>query len=367
MINLKKLVKDGKLPCLYYELKTQIPEYRKAGHLIKYNLAELTVLVILATMSGYNTQRQIADFAVNNPKINIKPEKSTINRFCINVDIKAINQVLRGWLRKLIKLLGISSFAIDGKVLRGQNGNTGDEKENMLYVITAFSHELGIALNWENFDGGKSSEIHSFRNMLNDELIELITGDALHCNQETLKLVNSLNKKYLIACKQQKLLKNLINKGKIVEEKQTENREVTVFEIPDGFYVQNKHSKSWQNCQIKTLICIEFTRNNIPEMNYYITNYMQDAELFNIEIKQHWNIENGLHWNKDVVFHEDKHRTIYKNSALVFSAIFTFVISIFKIQNPQTVGKQIQKYCNKIRKCISILGLSKQSKKILLT
>jgi hypothetical protein len=86
----------------------------------------------------------------------------------------------------------------------------------MLYAITTFSHELGIALNWESFGGGKSSEIHIFRNMLCDDLIESITGDALHCNQETLKQVNSQNKKYLIACKQQKLLKNLISKGKIV-------------------------------------------------------------------------------------------------------------------------------------------------------
>jgi hypothetical protein len=102
-------------------------------------------------------------------------------------------------------------------------------------------------------------------------------------------------------------------------------------------------------------------------MNYYITNFMQNAEQLNKSIKKHWNIENTLHWNKDVVFHEDKHRTKYKNSALFFSAIFTFVISIFKIQSTQTVGKQVRKCCNKIHKCISILGLSNQSKKILLT
>jgi hypothetical protein len=53
-------------------------------------------------MSGCHTQRQIAEFAINNPRNNIKPEKSTINRFCINVDVKTINKALQIWLQKLI-------------------------------------------------------------------------------------------------------------------------------------------------------------------------------------------------------------------------------------------------------------------------
>lgn len=44
------------------------------------------------------------------------------------------------------------------------------------------------------------------------------------------------------------------------------------------------------------------------EIRYYIRSAMDDAEIFNVNIRKHWGVENKVRWRLDVVFDEDRQR-----------------------------------------------------------
>jgi predicted transposase YbfD/YdcC len=402
MINLNELVENGNIPSLYSYFQN-IPDFREQNSKLIYPLADILLLMVLATASGKTSQRSIEEYGINNSEYLVTPSKSSINHISVKLNVKYLTSAFQEWLNKLIEyistnftiegsLIDLSKItaAIDGKSMNGFKGNTGLKDSNPLYAISLYIHQLGVVLDWVGIEGLKNVEIKTFREFIQNDFVKIFTGDALHCNQETLREVVNCNKDYVIACKRKVLLKHVIDGSELhssiteLDENKKTNREYSFRNIKNDFSVKKrryrkilnkyghevKHSrglkKTWGDCNISTLIQVKTTtktkNNQSITSNYnYISSLRLDdqttpEELIKI-IRGHWSIENGLHWNKDIVFKEDKHKTSNSNSTFIFTELFNIIISIFHLNGYSSIQKTIDRLTNRIEESMKVLGI----------
>jgi predicted transposase YbfD/YdcC len=373
MFNIMEQVEIGKFKSLYKFLQ-EIPDYREINHLTMYSLADLLLVIILGIMAGMKSQRKIAEYARNNSNLLITPSKSMINRVFINLDFKQLQIAIKSWCQQIFDILGGQVVAIDGKSMNGYIENTGTLEANTLFTVSAYCHGIGMVVDWIGLEGSKSGEGSRFRELLNNPNIKIVTGDALHCNNITIKEILNQKKDYLVNCKQKRLLPEVQRKGVLADTmKQVIDgklREVEVYKLPHNFKVTktyiNKGKKqkiiknktiSWTDCQIKSYIKVQYFHKDRLIVNNYISNLEYSATEFDTLIKGHWGIENGLHWSKDVVFKEDRHRTSNLNSSYFLTACFSFVISIFHFHSYTSIEKATLKYCNRVAECLNLIGI----------
>jgi predicted transposase YbfD/YdcC len=403
---LNDTMKAGKsLPDLYSYLE-QVTDYRNANnysnHTI-YKLADLLLLVILASMSNFNSQNGYADFCKNNKKeiltylkISSLPSTATFHRLSKQINLLNLSAVLRKWLLRCLKNLNYESnltASIDGKFLRGQFREHQSNEQNMLAVVSSFCHEFKICLNWVKLDGKKDSETFKFRELLDDPCIKLITGDCMHCNSKTLNLLEDLNKEYVIGLKgncpklfkyaTEKLqLTNCIDKVddntkqftrvveiyrfSILEDKTSDFSKCNIQTVIKVTRYKTKHSKKLNRSKSKYRKKVVGKNTLSGQVNFYVSNIQSNntthtAKFFAETIRNHWLIENSLHREKDVTLGEDKHKTVHRNSACFFSTILSTIINIFNLNNKvnqtnRSIKKATQAYCNKVDECLQLIG-----------
>jgi predicted transposase YbfD/YdcC len=408
MMNLNELVNNGKIPSLYSFFQ-KIPDFREQNSKLIYPLADILLLMVLATASGKNSQRSIEEYGLNNSEYLVTPSKSIINHICTKLPVKDLTTAFQEWLNKVIECipdnnnlesdsidLSKITASIDGKSMNGFKGNTRLKDSNPLYAISLYIHQIGIVLNWVGIEGVKNVEIKTFREFIQNDFVKIFTGDALHCNQETLRKIVTHKKSYVIACKRKVLLKHAIYESElhstveVIDDNKKTTREYTFRNIKNDFLVKkrtyrkriNKHgnevkqsrglTKTWGGCEINTLIQVKTTtktkKNQFVISNYnYISSLRLDdqstpEELIKI-IRGHWSIENGLHWNKDIVFKEDKHKTSNANSTFLFTELFNIVISIFHLNGYSSMQKTIDRLTNRIVESMKVLGIPIESVK----
>jgi predicted transposase YbfD/YdcC len=255
----------------------------------------------------------------------------------------------------------------------------------------------------------KTSEVFKFRDLANKytELLnsnttpktdentnppttpKTISGDALHCSQETIQLLSNLNINYILGVKgnSKLFLQTLLNQVESGEMELVESfaqtsddnkfkREISIYKIPPEFKIEKKYKpklytfktkdkiakrgknkgqlikgkfktqlntpfyKGWnnekQNLSLKTFAIVNTTnlRTKKTSPNYYISNldpHSNKAQKMQEYIQCQWAIENNLHWEKDMVFREDAHKTTHNNSAKIHSQIITLAMNIFRL------------------------------------
>jgi len=378
----------------FVSVLNNISDFRKPNHLLKHKLGNVLLIMILAIMSNYTSQRGMEEFSRNNAEVlkenlNITklPTKSLFNRVCNNLDYVKFWLSLKEWLENTLKTNNIvpSIIAIDGKILQGTIDNLthNTPNQNMISIVSAYEHNLGLVLHQADMEGKKISETVVFRNMIKDlkEKVKdreiTITGDALHSSQVTVKLFQELKLNYVLGVKgNNKLLREQLQEKTIFKEKYTYcdkrfKREVLIFKVPIDFKVLKIYSKTktktaikyeaWQYLNFKTFI--QVTRTNFKtqkiQNGFYISNMEETVLKFAEIIQGHWSIENKLHWQKDVVFKEDSHKTKNHNSAKVFSILITATINLFRLNGYQSMQKATRKYCNRVADCLRLLEFDK--------
>jgi len=363
-----------------------IPDFRKRNHLLKHKLGNILIIMILAIMSNYTSQRGMEEFSRNNANhlkqalgVESIPTRSLFNRVCIHLNYELFTQAISNWLTDVLTFLGIRSntIAIDGKALEGtsskQNHNTANQ--NMLYVVSMFESNLGLVLGDQIMEGKKTSEAKVARELLPSCRDLIVTADALHCSQPTIKTMMSLGVDYVIGLKRNNaLLFKQLREWSIIQEcyQDKDGRSVEVYTVPNQFNVWKEHiyhrktktGKSiiqrnkyiaWQDLNLKTLIKVTSIKKKRIYTNFYLSNLDLPAkELANI-IRNHWGIENKLHREKDVVFKEDDHHTIHHNTAKVFSTLIHTVINVFRLNNYSSMQKATRKFCNKVADCLDLI------------
>jgi predicted transposase YbfD/YdcC len=391
-----------------YDFLLNVEDFRDVNHpRFKHRLADCLMIMILAMMSNFNSQRSMEDFAQNHFDYfvsvfgcgGVLPNHSLFNRICIHLNFESLGKSLFTWVLELAKFFGLReqllNFQIDGKALCGtiEKDKVFDHSQNFTQIVSLFNSNLGIVIDNISMESKKTSEAFKFRDLANkySDLLysKILSGDALHCSQDTIQLLSNLNINYILGVKGnsklflQTLLKNVESGQMELIEKYSQNssdrkfkREISIYKIPPEFKIEKKYKpklytfqtkdkiakrgknkgklikgkfktqlnkptyKGWnnikQNLNLKTFAIVKTTnlRTQKTSPNYYVSSldpHSNKAETIQKYIQSQWAIENNLHWEKDMVFREDNHKTKHNNSAKIHSQIITLTMNIFRL------------------------------------
>lgn len=79
------------------------------------------------------------------------------------------------------------------------------------------------------------------------------------------------------------------------------------------------------------------------ERRHYIVSFENDINTFKEAVRKHWGIENNLHAPLDIIFKEDKNKTLEKNGAKNLGILRRIALMILKL---------VQAFYNKSMKLI---------------
>ena len=281
----------GKLQSLLSALNT-IPDFRKNNHLLKHKLGDILIIMILAIMSNYTSQRGMEEFSRNNFEdlkrdlgIDSIPTRSLFNRVCVNLDYSKFNQIMSNWLGDVLETLGIkpNTVAIDGKALEGTSSKLthNTHNQNMLYVVSMFESSLGIVLNDQIMEGKKTSEAKVTRENLLPQCQDLIvTADALHCSQPTIRAMMDLNVDYVLGLKRNNalLFQQLTQQSNFIQYYQDkDDRSIEIYQTPNQFKVYREHTYRRQSKTGKSIT--QHPENSGDRQSGWNQRYLHPGEL----------------------------------------------------------------------------------------
>ena len=349
-------------------------------------------------ISGYCSFRGFETFSNENASIGGAVSRSTFQRVLGNMDLTSFKTHLFEWVISIVKANGYdfdkSIVSIDGKAYRAHNTTV----PNNTYSLNMFIQDFKILLDSVTYEGRKTYEIEGLKKALNNDLIKLVTADALHTNQHTLRHVIGLGKDYLFASKQKKLNLELELHGSEIEAGICNDKLITLFAIEKGFNVTTTYNKSytykskkilksgkkgkdvviktcfnkttWDNCGIATMIKVEGLYKDKKYIRYYITSLdstdekydkryipkTNKIEYYEKTIRERWGVEEH-HRSIDMVFKEDHHYTKNISSATFFNLLSSFTISVFRLNGLKTTEKTVKRFCNRIPESMNLLGI----------
>jgi len=326
---------------------------------LRYPLAVILVLMVLAKLSGEDTPSGIAEWAQyrsaelsEHLKLTRKrmPHHSTYRRIMAEVvDADEFELLVSTYL------IGKQYFgkkvliSIDGKVLRG----TLNEEQDGTYLLAAYLPSEGLVL-MEVEAGGKGKEVPAALTLLKmlDLREKIVIGDALHTQREASKEICVGGGDYIWYAKgNQSQLEEDIRlwfepepdpipgQGRLpkdFESAQTTNkghgrideRKITVSSQLNDFldwpflnqiFKLERRVTYIKTGQVKERVVYGFTSLARDEVT--------PQELLGF-IRSYWGIENGLHYRRDVTLLEDHTRIKNKNAGQIMACINNLVLGL---------------------------------------
>jgi predicted transposase YbfD/YdcC len=342
---------------LYAYFQTLSDKRKRRG--VRYSLALILVLIMLAKTCGENHPSGIAEWAkhrsgmlVDLLKLKRKkmPHDSTYRRIMARiVNVEELERVSSAYLGGE-KFFGKQVLlAIDGKVLRG----TLDDKQNGTYLLAAYLPSEGIVL-MEVAIEGKGSEIPAAPRVLKsiDLREKVVMGDAMHTQRQVSIQIVESGGEYIWYAKgnQPQMEENIslwfepdrkpipgmgyppkdfetakeTNKG----HGRVETRSITVSsqlkEFLDWPYLEQvfkleRHFISSKTGEIQEQIEYGFTSLRRDEIT--------PQQLLD-KTRSYWGIENGLHYRRDVTLREDYTRMTKGRAGQAMACINNLILGI---------------------------------------
>jgi predicted transposase YbfD/YdcC len=360
---------------LYGCLQTLSDKRKRRG--VRYSLALILVLIMLAKTCGENHPSGIAEWAkhrsgmlVDLLKLTRKkmPHDSTYRRIMAKiVDVDELERVSSEYLgRKEFSGKQIL-VAIDGKVLRG----TLDDKQNGTYLLAAYLPSEGIVLMEVAIDG-KGSEIPAAPKVLKsiDLREKVVMGDAMHTQRQvSMQIVESGGEYIWFAKGNQPQMQEDIrlwftpdvrpipgmglppkdfetakqtNKG----HGRQETRTITVSSQLKGFldwpyleqvFKMERHFVSQKTGEIQEQIEYGFTSLKRDEIT--------PQQLLD-KTRSYWGIENGLHYRRDVTLREDYTRMTKGKAGQAMACLNNLILGILLSKKKyRTIPTARRYYC----------------------
>jgi len=326
---------------------------------LRYRLADLLVMMVMAKICGEDTPSGIADWVKHRGsqfKTWLKleretmPHHSTYRRVCETVlDVEALEEIVSTFLNEKRSFGKQVLVSIDGKVLRG----TLDDEQNGTYLLAAYLPAEGIVLMEVAIDG-KGSEIPAAPQLLSkiDLRDKIVMGDALHTQRAISVQIVEGGGDYIWIAKgnQSQMEENIrlwfepdpapvpgsanLPKDFAVAKKfskghgRLEERTLTVSsqlnEFLDWPYLQQVFKLERRITTLKT--------GNIQQQTVYgFTSLSRDEmnpERLLDTIRAYWGIENGLHYRRDVTLKEDRTRMTKGKTGQVMACINNLVLGL---------------------------------------
>jgi len=309
----------------YFE---DLPDARQIGK-VRYPLAEVLLLCLLAVLAGAETFVDIALFGDKKlgllrrfrPFAEGTPSHDHLGDILATLDAEAFQRCFVAWVASLT---GVAAevIAIDGKTVRRSKGAKAP-----IHMVSAFAARQRLVLGQVKV-AEKANEIVAIPKLLEMLAIEgaIVTIDAMGCQRAIAQKIVDKKADYVLALKgNQGLLCEDVElfaaeqkakgfENTTISRDQTtdgdhgriETRTTTV--IHDIAWLQERHD--WPG--LKGVVMIESIReinDKIErETRFYVTSLVLLADQLGPIIRSHWAVENSLHWVMDMVFRDDECR-----------------------------------------------------------
>jgi predicted transposase YbfD/YdcC len=342
---------------IYSHFQTLTDKRKRRG--IRYSLALILVIIMLAKTCGENHPSGIAEWAKNRNgmlvdllklKRETMPHDSTYRRILADiVNVEELEQVSSRYLGGK-KYFGKQVLvAIDGKVLRG----TLDDHQNGTYLLAAYLPDQGIVL-MEVAIEGKGSEIPGALKVLKsiDLREKVVMGDALHTQRQASIQVVGSGGEYIWFAKgnQPEMEENIrlwfepdvqpipgmgippkdfetaqeTNKG----HGRLETRTITVSsqlkDFLDWPYLEQVFKLDRRFVSLKT--------GTIQQQTEYGFTSLSREEITPLRLlnktRSYWGIENGLHYRRDVTLREDYTRMTKGKAGQAMACLNNLILGI---------------------------------------
>lgn len=335
---------------------------------VLHRIGDIIMIVVLAVLANSDEWEKIEIFAIKKEKwlkkfLKLKngmPSIDTIKRvmtilkaeelykICITYFIDKIDRIIPR------KFTDVDVVSIDGKTTNGSSRvKTDKNKIRALNTMSAYSTMYGISLGHE-YIKEKSNEIPTGPELIKKLDLRncIITWDALNTQIETVKAVGK-ETEYVGALKgnQHKFyneIKEYMDAIEIEKEAKVESQYLKVIEKEhNGIMVREYYltddicwfedRDKWNRLmsvgkEVKTIEKKDGQKT--IETRYFITSLYKDIQMFAYAVRSHWGVENSLHAPLDIVFKEDKNKTLETHGAKALGVIRRICLIILKLVQP---------------------------------
>jgi predicted transposase YbfD/YdcC len=336
---------------------SDLPDRRQVAK-VKYPLAEVLLLCLLAVIAGAETITDIARFGEKKlallrrfrPFREGTPTHDHLGDILATLDAEQFQRCFVAWVASLI---GVPEgvVAIDGKTVRRSKGIGKDA----IHMVSAFAARQRLVMGQVKV-ADKANEIVAIPKLLDMLAIEgaVVTIDAMGCQRAIAQKIIDKKADYILALKgNQGTLRDDVElfvaeqKAKAFQDTtishhqtvdgdhgRIETRDITV--IHDIGWLQETHQ--WAG--LKSVVMVESIRQSpgpTPETDkieretrFYITSLALVASLLGPLIRDHWAVENSLHWVLDMVFRDDECRLRTDHAPANFTTLKHIALNLIR-------------------------------------
>ena len=303
-----------------------MPDPRVTGR-CDHKLIDIIIVAICAVLSGAETWDEVELFGEEREGWlkqflelpNGIPSHDTFRRVFSLLDARVFQERFIGWVEQTFQVKREQVIAIDGKSVRGSQG----QGKGCLHLVSAWATAEGVALGQRKVEAGEN-EIVAIPDLLADYVLALKTNQPkLH--QDVVDW---------FAWAQERDFRDVehtyaqtVNKG----HGRIEIRQCWALSDPRALEVLGHH-EGWR--KLTSLVMVQRERRHgdrsQTETAYFISSLPPDADRLLRAVRHHWRIENTLHWVLDVIFHEDDARLRIGHGAENFAILRRMVLNLLR-------------------------------------
>ena len=162
----------------------------------RHKISTVVIISIMAMISQIYTLRGIEAFTKRHHDKLIKflnIEKNRLPSFYVfrtvlqQIDFDELSVLIKEWIIENGLLSPNEWISIDGKCIKSTINDYNSEHQNFVSVVTAFTHNSGLALLSAKFESKKISEIEIAESLIKAINLkdQVYTLDALHCKKNS--------------------------------------------------------------------------------------------------------------------------------------------------------------------------------------
>lgn len=328
---------------------------------VKHKMEDIVLITLFAMLAKCNEWTEIEMFGKKKEKWLRKylelpngiPSHDTIQRTISILDPQGLYKDTINYLISKIDIISYNNerdiLSMDGKTTNGSSrSEESKEKIKPVNTMSVYSNNYGISL-IQDFINEKTNEIPMGPNLLKKLNLKdcIVTADALNTQKKTIECIIEGKADYVMPVKEnqeltleeireyfqdKKILEETKNKNYLKKTEKEHNGTVTrEYYMSDDINWMNTKNK-WKGLKSIGMARNITERNNkrIIEDRYYIISFSNDIELFSKSVRSEWGVENNLHAVLDIVFKEDKNKTLEKNGARNLGIIRRIALAILK-------------------------------------
>lgn len=334
---------------------------RKRG--CRYEWSFLVTVLLAALVQEVGGMRAIAEWVAFHDtelcawlgvSVRRMPSLSTLQRVAALLDVEALRAEMRSLSASLraaidealepLEAGALRVWALDGKALRG-----AARKGEPIRLVTLFDQASGIPVDQVAVGEG-GAEIPGGQAVLAGQDLRgiLVTGDALHCQRRTCRMVVAQGGHYLIAVRgnQPELQRDIeavfttpptadwspirdrwdhrgYSHGRLEERVLEVSSEVAWLDWPGAVQVLRRQYWRYDPATRKEERVVSYGITSLPPA-------AADAAALRAYWRKHWAIENGLHWVKDALLREDACQVTQTGGAAALAYLRSMISALYR-------------------------------------